>query len=119
MMRHPALLALLLAGALSLALFSVKYQVQDLEKEFAGLNRSIVADQRAIHVLKAEWSHLNDPVRLRDLSARYLGLGPVEPEQLGRLDDLPPRPGRSLDADADGGTKPAPTARLANTGGGG
>ncbi len=117
MMRHPALLALLLAGALSLALFSVKYQVQDLEEEFTDLNRSIIADQKAIHVLKAEWSHLNDPVRLRDLSARYLGLGPVEPEQLGHLDNLPLRSGPSLEA--DGATKPALPTRLANTGDGG
>ena len=118
MMRHTAILALLLAGALSLVLFSVKYQVQDLEEEIGQLNRSIIADQQAIHVLKAEWSHLNDPVRLRDLSVRHLGLGAVEPEQLGHLDNLPRRSGSSLQADADGATKPASSARLATRGGG-
>ncbi len=90
-MRHTTALALLLAGILSLALFSVKYQVQDLEQELDALNRSIAADRQAIHVLNAEWSHLNNPDRLRVLSDRYLGLTPIEPEQLGAIDLLPMR----------------------------
>ena len=89
MVRHSTLLFLLLAGALSLALFVLKYQVQDLEDELMQLNRTIVSDTQAIHVLKAEWSHLNDPARLRALSERHLNLSPVHPVQLGTLEDLP------------------------------
>lgn len=91
MIRHTTVLALLLAAGLSLVLFSVKYQVQDLEQELDALNRSIAADRQAIHVLNAEWSHLNNPDRLRVLSDRYLGLTPIEPEQLGTIDRLPMR----------------------------
>lgn len=93
MIRQTTVLALLLAGGLSLVLFSVKYRVQDLEREFDGINRAIAADRQAIHVLEAEWSHLNNPGRLRSLASRYLGLGPIEPEQLGTIDRLPMRPG--------------------------
>ena len=88
MMRRTTVLFVFLAAALSLALFSLKYQVQDLEEEFAGLNRSIVAERRATHVLEAEWSYLNDPVRLGALAARHLGLRPVDSEQLGTLRTL-------------------------------
>ena len=88
MMRRTTVLFVFLAAALSLALFSLKYQVQDLADEFAGLNRSILAERRAIHVLAAEWSYLNDPVRLGALAARHLGLRPVESEQLGTLATL-------------------------------
>ncbi len=87
-MRRTTVLFILLAAALSLALFSLKYQVQDLEDEFAVLNRSIVAERRAVHVLEAEWSYLNDPGRLGALAARHLGLRPVEPEQLATLGAL-------------------------------
>ena len=88
MMRRTTVLFVFLAAALSLALFSLKYQVQDLEDEFVALNRSILAERRATHVLEAEWSYLNDPVRLAALAARHLGLRPVESEQMGTLSTL-------------------------------
>ncbi len=88
MMRRTTVLFVFLAAALSLALFSLKYRVQDLEDEFVGLNRSILAERRAMRVLEAEWSYLNDPVRLGALAARHLGLRPVESEQLGTLATL-------------------------------
>ena len=88
MMRRTTVLFVFLAAALSLALFSLKYQVQDLEDEFVGLNRSILAERRAMRVLEAEWTYLNDPARLGPLAARHLGLHPVESEQLGTLATL-------------------------------
>jgi cell division protein FtsL len=91
MIRSTTLLAILLAAALSLVLFTVKYQVQDLETELTGLERGIVGEERAIHVLRAEWSHLNDPERLRELAQRYLGMGPVSARQLETFDDLADR----------------------------
>ncbi|NQU59351.1 MAG: hypothetical protein HQ513_19135 [Rhodospirillales bacterium] len=81
-MRHTTLLFLLLAGALSVVLFSVKYQVQDLEQEMVDLNGSIIDERQSIHVLQAEWSHLNDPQRLSILAERYLGMKPVDPARL-------------------------------------
>ncbi len=59
MIRPSTLLIVLLAVSLSLTLFTVKYQVQDMEDQLIGLNRSITDDRQAIHVLKAEWSYLN------------------------------------------------------------
>lgn len=98
MIRPATLLALLLAAALSLVLFAVKYEVQDLEAELTGLERGIVSEERAIHVLRAEWSHLNDPERLRDLAQRYLGMGPVSARQLETFDDLADRKAPEEDA---------------------
>ncbi len=82
MIRHTTLLFFLLAGALSIVLFSVKYQVQDLEGEVLSLDRAIAADKQAIRVLEAEWSLLNDPETLRRQATRYLGLEPVRVEQV-------------------------------------
>ncbi|MEO5336954.1 MAG: hypothetical protein H7841_08680 [Magnetospirillum sp. WYHS-4] len=92
MKRQTVTLALLTAGGMSLALFGIKYQVRDLEKDLDSLNRTIARDQQAIHVLKAEWNYLNDPRRLNDLAGRHLGLKPTEMRQLGTLEQLPPRP---------------------------
>ena len=87
-MRHTTLLFLLLAGALSIALFSVKYQVQDLEEELVELNRSIISERQSIHVLNAEWSHLNNPERLGILAERNLGMKPADPARMVSFRDV-------------------------------
>lgn len=97
MIRHSTLVFLLMAGAVALALFSVKYRVQDLEKELTQLNRATIEDREAVHVLKAEWSHLNNSTRLRVLAGRHLGMKPLNPEQMGTFDDLPHRTPRPKD----------------------
>ncbi len=88
MIRHTTVLFLLLAGALSVALFSIKYRVQDLEQELTRLNKSIYRERQSIHVLKAEWSYLNNPQRLGELARRLLGMGPVKPSQLATLEEV-------------------------------
>ena len=88
MIRHTTLLFLLLAGALSVALFSIKYKVQDLEQELAFLNKSIYQERQSIHVLKAEWSFLNNPERLGGLARRHLNMVPVKPSQLATLKEV-------------------------------
>ncbi len=101
----------LLAAGLIAVLVSVKYRVLDLEDELVRLNQEIAIDRQAIHVLKAEWSHLNDPERLGALARRYLGLGPVLPEQMGTLASLPMRDRQA------GGTGQGPSLRIPAAGG--
>ena len=60
-------------------MFVMKNQVQTLENELNRINRSIQDDVKSIHVLKAEWSHLNSPSRLN----------PVKPEQIINYSALP------------------------------
>jgi hypothetical protein len=92
MMRPATLLFVLLAGGMTLGLFTVKYEVQHLEGELIRLDRSIAADREALHVLEAEWSHLNNPARLRPLAARHLDLMPVEARNMGGLSTIPEKP---------------------------
>lgn len=87
MIRPAMVLIVLLAASLGVTLFVVKYQVQDLENQLVQINRDITDDRQAIHVLKAEWSHLNEPRRLRNLAERYLGLNAVETKQVGTIDE--------------------------------
>lgn len=88
-MRHITMTAfVLLAAGLSVGLFWVKYQVQDLEDELAMLNRGIVTEQQTIRVLKAEWALLNDPSRLRGLAEKHLGLTPADVGQITQVETL-------------------------------
>lgn len=82
LLRHTTFLSMLLAIGLGLSVFIVKNKVNKLEQDLLVLERGVDGDQQAIHVLKAEWSHLNDPKRLRRLAEKHLGLVPVENEQV-------------------------------------
>ena len=87
-MRQTTIFTLLLAAIMSVALFYLKYEVTDLEQELDILNKAIVTDQEAIHVLNAEWSHLNDVARIQDLAKRYLKMIPTELNQIKSAKDL-------------------------------
>jgi len=82
MFRPTTLFTILLAAALGFSLFLLKYEVQSLEDELIALDKTLINDRQAIHVLKAEWSLLNDPERLRVLSEKYLGLKPLSASQV-------------------------------------
>ena len=87
-MRQTTIFTLLLASIMSVALFYLKYEVTDLERHLNNLNRAIVTDQETIHVLNAEWSHLNDVSRIKDLAKRYLKMNPTKPNQIKSAKDL-------------------------------
>ena len=100
MMKRTTLLLSLLATALTLVLFQVSYGVQHMEGELDSINRDILAHRQAIHVLKAEWSHLNEPERLRKLSIKHLDLGPLSATQIGSIADFPTVSATALPDDA-------------------
>lgn len=81
--------ALTVLTAVIFATFIMKNRVQSLEKELAGINRSISEDIKTIHILKAEWSHLNNPERLRKLAQEHTNLNPVKAEQIISYASLP------------------------------
>lgn len=70
-------------------MFVMKNKVQDLETELARINRNIEEDVKTIHILKAEWSHLNNPSRLRALAMKHISLNPIKAEQIINYSALP------------------------------
>lgn len=81
-----------LAGAVGIGLFFIKHEVKEQEARLAELNHDIQRNQESIHVLKAEWSFLNDPARLRHLSEKHLGMRVMSPNQIATLHSLPNSP---------------------------
>lgn len=88
MMRTSTLAIVLVAVAVGIGLFMVKYRVQDLEDQLVDLNREIARDRESIRVLRAEWSHLNEPARLRALAQRHLGMEPVAVEKIATRSEM-------------------------------
>lgn len=91
MIGRGTIVWLSLAIVAGVGLFHVSYRVQSLEDELTQVNRDILRQQETIHVLRAEWSYLNEPQRLAELSRRHLTLAPLSATQMVRIEDLPLR----------------------------
>jgi len=85
------LLWLTLAIVAGAGLFHVSYRVQSLEEELTQVNHDILSEQETLHLLRAEWSYLNEPTRLAELTRRHLALAPLAAGQMVRIEDLPLR----------------------------
>ena len=111
MIRPATLFWIGLAGCVGFGLYHLKNEVQALEDQLFRVNRTILAEQEAIHVLRAEWSYLNQPARLQALATRHLDLQPTKPGQLGTIAGLPPLPSQAAapPALAAAPTPPLPT----------
>lgn len=104
-------LGLMLVGLLGLVLFQVKLAVEEKDRQLDALYRSQLQDQKAIHVLEAEWAYLNSPDRLQDLAIRHLRLAPTLPTQvINGPGAIPYRTGAQSERDP-GSVYPAPRAK--------
>lgn len=89
-MRLSNLALLILTCALGFGVFHIKYEVLAAQSKKKELEASIKKSSENIHILKAEWSHLNNPARLEKLSTLHLGMQPVKPAQIIKLNAFLP-----------------------------
>lgn len=85
--RLPAILCLLVFGACGV--YMVKYKVQAIKKEVAVTERQLFEEKSNLHVLNAEWTYLNRPDRLKELTAKYLDIKPIRGQQIAEFSTLP------------------------------
>lgn len=97
MMRRSTLLVLCASLIIGLALFRLKYKVMSLEYHHSQIKKSIHENQETLHVLRAEWAHLNDPKRLQELSEKYLDINALQSSQLVSFADVASAPGNAYD----------------------
>lgn len=71
-MRSSTALFALFSVIVGVILFRVKYEVDHLAHEHKIISKNIRNTEETIHVLKAEWAHLNDPERIHKLAVKYL-----------------------------------------------
>ena len=67
----------------------MKNEVETEERHLLHIKKSIVATEQSLHVLRAEWSYLNDPLRLRLQAEKHLGLKPMRANQIMTLEQIP------------------------------
>lgn len=75
--------------------FAGKYGAEALEGEVRALDRSIAQERETIQLLQADWSLLNQPMRLEKLARAFeseLKLVPVQPQQIVEPNGLPSAP---------------------------
>ncbi len=86
---------LLIAAIVGAAAFvyDVKYEAERLSKRAGELTREIEREHESIAILRAEWSHLNQPARLQALAERHLpDMRPQTVAALALPHELPERP---------------------------
>lgn len=76
-----------IAGA---GLYLLKGMVEERREYLASLQNEYVADQKTIKILKAEWTYLNSPDYLRELTSRYLDLKPIASNEVALAIDAIP-----------------------------
>lgn len=88
MIRWSTIVLLVLLSGLTGALFLVKHQVQNLERQVTQVEESVRSYRNNIRILQAEWTLLTSPQRLGGLP-RPDELAPLTGSQFKRFSDLP------------------------------
>jgi len=75
------ILLMLLGVGMVVVLYSLKSKTLAAMVRVDALERKLVDEKQAVHVLEAEVAHLGRPSRLRTLAAQQLGLQPTPIER--------------------------------------
>ena len=76
------------------AVYALKYSVEDVVAEKLSLQRQIERQQADLSLLKADWAYLNQPANVAPIVNRHiaaLNLQTLSQDQFGGLDILPMR----------------------------
>lgn len=88
-LRITALIYMACVVCAAVGLYLVKYNVQNVQREVAGLKKELAQEKESLHLLNAEWAYLNRPQRLEQLASRHLDLVPLDSRQVGEVAILP------------------------------
>jgi cell division protein FtsL len=91
------IVALVVAAA---HVYRIKFESTRKAEQVARLRLDIRREHDGIAELRAEWSKLDNPVRIQELARRHLTLRTIETRQFDRLDHLPERPPDLLPPDS-------------------
>ena len=72
--------------------YQIKFESIRQAERVAKLRMELRQEREAIAALRAEWSKLDNPARIEELSTRHLLLKQIDARQFDKLDHLPERP---------------------------
>lgn len=88
MTRFGTLLGIAMLVLAGYGLYLVKWEVHELKRKNMLVQAEILQNQEAMNVLNTEWTYLNRPERLRELSEKYLTLVPANGQQFADVAKL-------------------------------
>lgn len=80
--------------------YKIKFESTRKAEQVARLRLDIRRERDAIADLRAQWSKLDNPVRIQQLAQRHLTLRIIDSHQFDSLDHLPERPSEAVPASA-------------------
>ena len=72
--------------------YRIKFESTRKAEEVARLRLEIRREHDAIAELRAQWSKLDNPIRIQDLAQRHTSLRMIDSHQFDQLNNLPERP---------------------------
>lgn len=81
------LVILIVLGISIFMMFQINHRVSDIKNELQLVHNELRYEKDSLHVLKAEWSYLSHPDRVRDLASKHLGMQSMTVAQIGSLDN--------------------------------
>ena len=83
-----SLLFALMAFSSACGMFILKFHVLNKEVQLSKIHKQITQNNRSIHVLRAEWTNLNNPNRLVILAKENTSLQPIKQSQIINWNDI-------------------------------
>ena len=103
-MNFMRLLNIMVIAALVVAaayVYKIKFDSTLQAERVAKLRLELRRERDAIAALRADWSTLDNPMRVQALAKRHLALKPMEATQFESIDRLPERPPALVPPDSD------------------
>ncbi len=72
--------------------YRIKFESTRKAEQVARLRLDIRREHDAVADLRAQWSKLDNPIRIQELAQRHLSLRMIDSHQFDQLDHLPERP---------------------------
>lgn len=91
MIRALNIAMLALTVVICFGLYRVTHAAQERESDLRKVEAEIGDQERAINVLKAEWTHLAQPSKMQAMATRYLALQPMKATQIAYVNEIPMR----------------------------
>ena len=79
--------------------YRIKFESTRQAERLAKVQTEIRREHDTIAALRAEFTRLDNPIRIQNLASRHLALKPIDPSQFDRLDRWPERPAEAEQPD--------------------
>jgi cell division protein FtsL len=89
MLRILNVLAIVALFGSAVYAYSIKYATLYQAERMAKLKHELQSEKDSVAMLRAEWSHVANPVRIEALAEHYLGGQALELSQIVKLSSLP------------------------------